>query len=63
MEDYGTEENFLRAYGGAVEFPEPTFDKSGHLSIRFSRPVVFPTELLKEYNEAYVVEVPVLQPT
>ena len=50
MEDYGTDENFLRAYGGVVEFPDPSFDKTGHLSIEFSRPVVFPTSLVQEYN-------------
>ena len=63
MEDYETDENFLRDYGGVVEFPDPSFDKTGHLSIGFSRPVVFPTEILKEYDEAYVVAEPLLQPT
>lgn len=63
LESYGTEENYLRAYGGLVEFPEPKFDKNGYLSIVFSRPVVFPTSLIAEYNSDYQEVIPELRPT
>ena len=53
LRSYGTEENFLRAFGGQVEFPEPKADSQGHLSIAFSRPVVFPTALVSEYDAGY----------
>ena len=63
LEDYGSPENFLRVFGGQVEFPEPSFDKSGHLSISFSRPIVFPTDLINEYDSSYVKVAPPLWPT
>ena len=53
LRSYGTEENFLRAFGGQVEFPVPKADSHGHLSIAFSRPVVFPTALVSEYDASY----------
>ena len=53
LRSYGTEENFLRAFGGQVEFPEPTADSNGGLSIAFSRPIVFPTALVSEYDASY----------
>ena len=42
LESYGTEENYLRVYGGQVEFPKPEVSKAGELLIKFSRPIVFP---------------------
>ena len=63
LENYGTEENFLRAYGGAVEFPEPLIDNNGYLDIIFSRPVVFPASLIVEYNSDYEEVIPELKPT
>lgn len=63
LRSYGTEENFLRAFGGRVDFPEPKADSVGHLSIIFSRPVVFPTILVAEYDKNYVAEIPDLKPT
>ena len=63
LESYGTEENFLRAYGGRVEFPEPEPSKNGSLSIAFSRPLVFPQSLIAPYDSDYVEVIPKLQPT
>jgi len=49
MKGYGTVENYLRAYGGLAIAKESdvTFDKQGVFSVPFSRPIVFPTELIK----------------
>lgn len=63
LETYGTVENYLRVYGGQVEFPEPKFDTHGRLSIAFSRPVVFPAALIAEYNSDYIELLPELRPT
>ena len=63
MEGYGTEENYLRAYGGQVEFPEPEISKNGNLKIVFSRSIVFPQELIADYNSDYIEVVPELKLT
>ena len=58
LKEKENEENYLIAFGGQVEFPDPIFDKTGHLGIGFSRPVVFPSSLVEEYNSGYVKETP-----
>ena len=60
MQGYGTVYNYLRAFGGLVIAKESDviFDKQGILSVLFNRPVVFPTELIKEYNTDYVAKIP-----
>ena len=63
LESYGTAENFLRAYGGQVDFPEPELSQDGLLQIAFSRPIVFPTSLISEYDSDYIEVVPELKPT
>ena len=63
LEGYGTNKNWLRVYGGFVETQEPSFDKKGLLTFSFSRPVVFPTKLIAEYNSDYEEVVPKLTPT
>ena len=63
LESYGTEENFLRAYGGRVEIPEPQPSKNGSLSIAFSRPLVFPQSLISPFDSNYVEVIPELRPT
>ena len=63
LDSYGTEENYLRVYGGQVEFPEPTASETGELVIKFSRPIVFPESLIAPYNSEYVEQVPRLWPT
>ena len=65
MHGYGTIFNYLRVYGGLAIAKESDvlFDKQGILSVPFSRPVVFPTELIKEYNTDYVAQIPKLEPT
>ena len=63
MAAYGTTRNYLRAYGGPVGPEETTLDEQGHLSLVFSRPVVFPRELISEYSPSYQQEVPPLTPT
>lgn len=65
MQGYGTVENYLRAYGGLAITKEKDviFDNQGVFSVPFSRPVVFPSELIKEYNTDYVTQIPKLEPT
>ena len=63
LESYGTAENFLRVYGGRVEFAEPSPSKDGNLSITFSRPLVFPKSLVEPYDRDYVEVIPKLEPT
>ena len=55
MANYGTTENWLRSYGGEVEFEntDTELDKSGEIKIKFSRPVVFPRELLVDFDTGY----------
>jgi len=53
----------LRSYGGFVETKDPNFDKEGQFEITFSRPVVFPQNLMAEYDTSYVEKVPILAPT
>ena len=63
LRDYGTVGNYQRVFGGSVEFPEPQADERGHLSVGFSRPVVFPDELMRDFDSNYVRKLPVLYPT
>ena len=46
--DYGTVDNYLRVYGGAVlsEESKSKSDNNGNFVIYFSRPVIFPTKLI-----------------
>ena len=61
LEDYDTEENWLKLYGGRVEFPEPQLSKTGSLKIAFSRSLIFPEELIAEQNKEYAPVVPELK--
>ena len=63
LEDYDTIENYQRVFGGQIEFKEPKIDTQGHLSISFSRPVLFPTVLMAEYDDSYKRQIPELKPT
>ena len=58
MIGYGTNENYLRSFGGPISADASTFDKDGTLRIEFSRPVVMPTSLMKEFDDAYVETIP-----
>ena len=58
MIGYGTNENYLRCFGGPVSADASTFDRDGTLRIEFSRPVVMPTALMKEFDGAYVETIP-----
>ena len=58
-DNFKSEANYLRAYGGLVEFPvAPQVKENGVFSIGFSRPIVFPDSLLEQYNADYVEEAP-----
>ena len=47
-DNFKSEANYLRAYGGLVEFPvAPQVKENGVFSIGFSRPIVFPDSLLE----------------
>ena len=65
LENYGTVDNYLRVYGGSVisDNSKSKSDQNGNFGIYFSRPVIFPTKLIQEYNSAYIEEVPELKPT
>ena len=65
MQGYGTVDNYLRSYGGIVtsDNSKNKSDKNGNLGISFSRPVIFPQELIKEYNSNYIEQIPELKPT
>ena len=65
MEGYGTVDNYLRVYGGIVTSDDSNnkSDKNGNLGISFSRPVIFPEELIREYNSNYIEQIPELKPT
>lgn len=64
LKNYSTAKNWLRVYGGASE---PSTDSgvrdTGEVTIEFSRPIVFPTQLLQEFDQEYQEVVPVLEPT
>lgn len=63
MKIYGTPENYLRCYGGEVKASSPSMDADGNLSLVFSRPIVFPQELLVDFEPDYVEDVPPLEMT
>ena len=63
MRDYGTEENYLRVFGGQVTIKSAEVSEEGKLKLVFSRGVVFPVELVLEYNPGYNERIPVLEPT
>ena len=65
LEGYGTVDNYLRVYGGTVisDNSRKESDQNGNFGIYFSRPVIFPTKLIQEYNSAYIEQVPELKPT
>ena len=63
LQGYDTVDNYLRCYGGPVEVKEPVIDDNGLLTFSFSRPVVFPTSFLQDFNSSYVEQVPSLTPT
>ena len=69
---YQSKDDYLRSYGGKVEvnpavddasetIKEPTLGESGIVQIVFSRPIIFPTEVLAPYDVKYVEEVPLLE--
>ena len=61
MEKYGTESNYQRTYGGEIKpDKEEKMNHAGEVTIKFSRPVIFPNELIKEYDSDYVETVPIL---
>lgn len=55
-----TPENLQKAYGGVVVGQEANFDSSGLVEFSFSRPVVFPRELLETFEPDYEESVPEL---
>ena len=64
MENYGTVINYQRTYGGELKLEEDAkVSKLGEFTIKFSRPIVFPNELLKEFDSEYVEAVPLLKAT
>ena len=60
MTSHGTSNNFLKVYGGHVSAKDAKLSDTGELIILFSRPVVFPQNLLVGLDSAtqYVETVP-----
>ena len=67
MKDYGTLENYIRSYGGAVETKkhESPLKKDKKISLSFGRSIIFPRHMIEKYDPVYQEEdhVPKLTPT
>ena len=46
MSTYGTQDNYQRSFGGVAAVEDPTMSDKGEVSFSFSRPIVYPKELL-----------------
>ena len=58
MANYGTDENWLKSYGGDVntiteDDSDTKLDQSGLIKIKFSRPIVFPNFLIRQFDGTY----------
>ena len=58
MANYGTDENWLQSYGGDVvittkDESDSKLDESGQIKIKFSRPIVFPNFLMRQFDDTY----------
>ena len=66
MKDYGTLENYIRSYGGAVETKkhESPLKKDKKITLSFGRPIIFPRHMIEKYDPVYREEdlVPKLTP-
>lgn len=62
MRGYDTVENYKRVYGGEVT-AIGSMDANGKFVLNFSRPIVYPRELIADLNDTYVERVPELVPT
>ncbi len=62
MHGYDTVENYKRVFGGDVT-ATGSMDKNGKFILNFSRPIVYPQDLLAGLNDTYVERVPELVPT
>jgi len=63
MASYGTVENYLRSYGGAVSVAQVSLSKDFELTVTFSRALAYPRDLLVEYDPTFKEVVPKLTPT
>ena len=65
LESYGTNENYLEAFGGEVtqEDEGTGIDKNGLLTVTFSRAIQYPDALMKPFDKIYKEMVPDLQPS
>ena len=59
---YGTEENYVRSYGGAVAVTGVSLSKAQALRVTFNRAIAFPRELLLSFNPGFEESVPPLTP-
>ena len=53
-----TEESYLDAYGGEVTTEQPKISMFGEFALTFNRPIIFPTDLVSDYIEGYVEDLP-----
>ena len=59
LRNYGTNKNWQRSFGGAVDADASSFNDKGVLRIKFNRPVVFPTALVSpEFDKTYQETIP-----
>lgn len=63
LANYGTVDNYVRSYGGEAKIDEPDQElpKSNQITIRFSREIKYPRELVSKFDPGFREEVPVLQ--
>ena len=62
MRGYDTVKNYKRVYGGDVT-ATGSMDENGNLILNFSRPIVYPKDLIASLNDTYDERIPELVPT
>ena len=68
MSVFKTTENYLELFGGPVNIVEQEDSQAevslnGKFRVKFSRPIMFPTFLMRDYNPTYNEKVPELEPS
>ena len=53
MATYGTLQNIQRSFGGVANVTEAGMSDKGELTIKFSRPLVYPRALLEDFDPLY----------
>ena len=65
LKSYGTKDNWIRSYGGEVVIKEEDVDqklqKSGEVTVKFSRELKLPRELIQKWDPTFRENVPSLE--